>query len=83
MPQAWTDALNAAVQAGKIPDLDPSSQSSPGANPTYDGGNPNDPSICSATYQCRIAGQIWDAPDGVLGLGFDDGPLVSIVMISV
>ncbi|KAI0268178.1 hypothetical protein BC834DRAFT_868282 [Gloeopeniophorella convolvens] len=75
MPQAWKDALNTAVQAGKIPNIAPSKQSSPGANPTYGNLNPSSAQVCSGTYGCRIPGQVWDAPAGVLGVSFDDGPL--------
>lgn len=83
MPQAWKDALNDAIQAGTIPDLNPSTQTAPGTNPLYGKSDPNSPSICSATYQCRIDGQIWDAPNGTLGLGFDDGPLVGVIVVRV
>lgn len=75
MPQAWKDALNAAVQAGKIPNIPLGHQTSSGSNPTYGSLDPNGPEVCSGTYQCRIPGQIWDAPAGTLGLSFDDGPL--------
>ena len=75
IPQAWTDALNNAVQAGTIPNITVSHQSNPAANPTYGSLNPNGPQVCSGTYGCRIAGQIWDAPAGVVGISFDDGPL--------
>lgn len=75
MPQAWIDALNQALAAGKIPNS--TLANSAGDNtPTYpNGANPNDPSICSASYGCKAPGDIWDAPDGVLGLSFDDGPI--------
>ncbi len=75
MPQAWKDALNTAIQAGKIPNIPQSKQSSPNTNPTYGSLNPNGPQVCSAAYGCRIPGQIWDAPPGVIGIAFDDGPL--------
>ncbi|KAI0053655.1 carbohydrate esterase family 4 protein [Auriscalpium vulgare] len=77
MPQAWKDALAAAVQAGKIPTIAPSHQSSPSADPTYGSLNPNGPQVCSATYQCVIPGdtEVWNAPPGVIGISFDDGPL--------
>lgn len=75
MPQAWLDALNKAVAAGKIPDV-PVTTAPPGSNPTYpDGYDPMSPDVCSSTYQCRIPGDIWDGPDGYLSLSFDDGPL--------
>ncbi|KAH8830895.1 carbohydrate esterase family 4 protein [Flagelloscypha sp. PMI_526] len=67
---AWKAALDAAVQAGKIPNVP---QSSNGAYPQ--GTNPSDKSVCSAvTKSCRIDGDIWDAPDGVFASSFDDGP---------
>lgn len=74
LPQEWTDALNAAVAAGKIPSYAPST--STGGNPTYaDGLDPTGSEVCSGTYKCRIDGQIWDAPDGTVGISFDDGPV--------
>ncbi|KAK0468364.1 carbohydrate esterase family 4 protein [Desarmillaria tabescens] len=74
LPQAWVDALNDAVAAGKIPNI-PQSTNTPGTNPVYPNGmNPAGPEICSGTYQCRIPGDTWDAPTGTLGVGFDDGP---------
>lgn len=75
LPQAWVDALNAAVSAGRIPGIPPS-QNVPNQNPTYPNGLvPTSPQVCSGTYKCRIPGDIWDAPAGELGCGFDDGPL--------
>ncbi|KAL1946775.1 hypothetical protein VTO73DRAFT_14879 [Trametes versicolor] len=74
LPQAWTDALAAAVKAGKIPDFPPS-QNVPGQNPVYPNGlDPNGDVVCSATEKCRNSGDIWDAPDGVFASSFDDGP---------
>ncbi|TFY75624.1 hypothetical protein EWM64_g8388 [Hericium alpestre] len=76
LPKAWTDALNAAVQAGKIPNIPQSTQANPDTNPTYPNKlDPTSPEVCSGTYQCRGPDTIWDAPNGTLGLGFDDGPL--------
>ena len=75
MPQAWKDALNAAVQAGKIPDIPPTTVPA-GQNPVYANGlDPMSPQVCSSTYKCRIPTDVWDAPDGVVGISFDDGPL--------
>ncbi|KAJ3736366.1 chitin deacetylase [Lentinula guzmanii] len=75
LPAAWTDALNAAVQAGIIPNIPQSTSPTPDTNPVYpDGYDPTGPDVCSGTYKCRIPGNIWDAPDGFLGTGFDDGP---------
>lgn len=63
------------MQAGKIPSV-PVSTESGGNSPTYPQGvNRNDPSVCAATDRvCRIPEDIWDAPDGMIGIGFDDGP---------
>ncbi|TFK55730.1 glycoside hydrolase/deacetylase [Heliocybe sulcata] len=73
LPQAWVDALNQAVQAGKIPNIPPSTTT--GGNPTYPSGyDPMSSQVCSATYKCRNPDDIWDAPEGVIGSGFDDGP---------
>ncbi|OCH94080.1 carbohydrate esterase family 4 protein [Obba rivulosa] len=75
LPQAWVDALNAAVSAGNIPDIPQSTMGSDG-EPAYPGGlSPTSSQVCSSTYQCRTPGDIWDAPDGVFGASFDDGPL--------
>ncbi|KAF7971120.1 hypothetical protein HWV62_7152 [Athelia sp. TMB] len=75
LPKEWVDALDAAVAAGKIPKLAPSISTAAGT-PTYPKGmNPSGPDICSGSEQCHIEGDIWDAPAGHLGCGFDDGPL--------
>lgn len=76
MPQAWKDALNNAVQAGKIPNIAPPKSTAPNTLPIYDPSvNPNDPSVCSASHGCRNQGDVYDAPQGVIGISFDDGPL--------
>lgn len=42
----------------------------------YPGADPNSNEICSTTYKCRKNPEnIYDAPDGQLGVSFDDGPL--------
>jgi len=74
LPQEWVNALNAAVAAGTIPNLTVSTNN-PAGLPTYNGLSPTSPQVCSGTYACRISGDIWDAPEGYLGCGFDDGPL--------
>lgn len=73
LPQEWVDALNAAVAAGKIPNIPPSTPT--GGNPTYGSLDPMSDEVCSTTYKCRKNDWIWDAPEGVFGAGFDDGPL--------
>ncbi|OSD04276.1 glycoside hydrolase/deacetylase [Trametes coccinea BRFM310] len=73
LPKAWVDAYNAALSAGKIPKIPPSTLN---GNPVYPQGfDPNGDVVCSATYKCRNNNDIWDAPDGVWGASFDDGPL--------
>jgi len=75
LPQAWVDALDEAVNADKIPDV-PVSTSISGSDPVYPTGyDPMSPAVCSSTYRCITPGDLWDAPEGVIGLGFDDGPL--------
>ncbi|KAG7449211.1 chitin deacetylase [Guyanagaster necrorhizus] len=75
LPQAWVDALNDAVSSGKIPNI-PESTSTSDRSPVYpDGFDPDGSEVCSSSYQCRIPEDIWDAPTGTLGIGFDDGPL--------
>lgn len=75
LPRPWVDALNTAVADGKIPNI-PQSHNTPQTNPIYPQGvNPNSPEVCSATYKCRNPGDLWDAPTGYFGTGFDDGPL--------
>lgn len=78
LPQEWVNALNAAVAAGKIPNI--SVATNTGGNPVYPRGvNPGGPEVCSGTEKCRNPDDIWDAPDGVLAISFDDGPsLVSV-----
>ncbi|KIY49201.1 glycoside hydrolase/deacetylase, partial [Fistulina hepatica ATCC 64428] len=74
LPQAWRDALGAAVSAGKIPNIPlPTHNNDYPAYP--EGYDPNGPQVCSSYYQCRGDDDIWDAPDGVIGISFDDGPL--------
>ncbi|KLO11229.1 glycoside hydrolase/deacetylase [Schizopora paradoxa] len=78
IPDEWTNALNAAVAAGAIPTNVPQT-TLVNDNAVYPQGvNSQDPSICSAngggTGSCRTNGSIWDAPDGYIGISFDDGP---------
>ncbi|VDB90092.1 unnamed protein product [Peniophora sp. CBMAI 1063] len=78
VPKAWTDALNAAVAAGKIPNVPVSSQpNGPSTTPVYQDQDASKQPICSASAHCRLPGQIWDAPSGVVGISFDDGPLAA------
>ncbi|KAG8895009.1 hypothetical protein FRB99_000818 [Tulasnella sp. 403] len=71
MPQAWIDALNKAQAAGLIPNISMSTNE----GETYPAGvNATSPQVCSSTQQCRAPGDIWDAPDGMIGISFDDGP---------
>ncbi|KAJ7704191.1 carbohydrate esterase family 4 protein [Mycena olivaceomarginata] len=75
LPAAWVAALNDAISRKVIPDVPLSNNASDGGSPTYpNGADPNSPDICSATYQCRLPGDIWDGPAGTIGISFDDGP---------
>ncbi|KAG8722828.1 hypothetical protein FRC08_007776 [Ceratobasidium sp. 394] len=79
IPTAWIDALNQAVSAGKIPSNCPISTQSGGGAPVYKNGSgtidPGKDPICSSSDQCKGDGQIYDVPDGIVALSFDDGPL--------
>lgn len=75
LPSAWTATLASAVAAGKIPNVPVPTMGASG-NPEYPNGlDPTGKVVCSATYECRGAGEIWDGPDGTVALAFDDGPL--------
>ncbi|KAJ6476107.1 hypothetical protein C8R45DRAFT_1063370 [Mycena sanguinolenta] len=74
LPSSWVAALNTAVAAKTIPDIPVPTMGSDG-NPAYPSGqDPTGSDICSGTYGCRVAGDIWDGPDGTVGISFDDGP---------
>jgi len=76
MPQAWKDALAAAVQAGKIPNIPVPVAATPADAPVYPAGTSgSDPSVCSFAFGCVGPNVIINAPAGVLALSFDDGPL--------
>ncbi|KAG2013658.1 chitin deacetylase [Coprinopsis cinerea AmutBmut pab1-1] len=78
LPQDWVDALNAAVEAGRIPDIPLAVSERPQTNPVYPATvNPTSPEVCSTTYKCRGPEDLWDAPDGVFASSFDDGPYPS------
>ncbi|KAF9247048.1 carbohydrate esterase family 4 protein [Melanogaster broomeanus] len=75
LPQAWVDALNAAVAAGNIPDI-PVSAEQGGQNPTYPTGyDPTSAQVCSSTFGCYAPTDVLNAPNGTIALSFDDGPL--------
>ncbi|PWN30608.1 glycoside hydrolase/deacetylase, partial [Jaminaea rosea] len=73
LPSAWKDALKEAVDAGKIPDISPSTLDSNG-NPSYP-SKYSTKDIGSWTLSKYIdETDISQAPDGVWAIGFDDGP---------
>ena len=75
LPVEWVNALNAAVAAGKIPNVPLSNITGPGTLPVYPSGViPTSEEICSGSYGCRIPGDIWDGPNGYFACAFDDGP---------
>ncbi|EJT98708.1 glycoside hydrolase/deacetylase [Dacryopinax primogenitus] len=71
-PQSWTDALNAAISQGLIPNISVSNLN--GGYPTYSDGQGTDPDICSFTYVCNATTDLTNPPDGIVALAFDDGP---------
>lgn len=72
-PVEWLLALNQSIAAGKIPNIPVATLVT--ENPVYPtGANSSGPDICSATVGCREPSDIWDAPTGMLGVAFDDGP---------
>jgi chitin deacetylase len=77
IPPEWLQALNKAVAAGKIPKIAAATVPN-GNDPDYGSENASAPEICSSYFNCRAPGDIWDLPDGQLGLTFDDGVHLSV-----
>ncbi|KAL0579681.1 hypothetical protein V5O48_002311 [Marasmius crinis-equi] len=73
-PQEWLAQLKIAQDAGKIPDIPVATMGS-GGSPVYQNADAGGPQICSSTYQCRASDVIYDSPDNVFSISFDDGPL--------
>ncbi|CED84454.1 Polysaccharide deacetylase [Phaffia rhodozyma] len=74
IPQAWLDALNTAVAAGKIPNIVPATMTN--GWPSYsDGSDPSSAKICHYTVGCVASTDRINAPDGMMGVAQDDGPL--------
>ncbi|KAF5361427.1 hypothetical protein D9758_006124 [Tetrapyrgos nigripes] len=67
MPSVWNDALNAAVAAGKIPNIPVSSETL-----TYPDGHDS-----AGPKSAHRPPSFAQAPQDLYGLGFDDGPLPS------
>lgn len=67
MPALWQQKLAEITQAGLIPNIP---QTNAGVYPT--GVDPTSKEICSAAFECQAPGDIWNAPDGMLGVSFDD-----------
>ncbi|CAE6451148.1 unnamed protein product [Rhizoctonia solani] len=79
-PQAWLDAMNTAITDGRIP----SYENVPVAvtSGTYHSNNGtalngSKTPICSSAAGCKDDTQIYDAPDGIVAISFDDGPLLA------
>jgi chitin deacetylase len=73
MPKSWTDFLETAITERKIPNIPPTTLVK--GTPTYPTGtDPISPDVCSGDLGCRINGDYWDAPNGEIAIGFDDGP---------
>lgn len=71
----WLEALNTQRQAGRIPSFQPSIRT-PNEGVKYAAGlNGSDPNtVCSWTIGCKSPNDINDAPAGMMGVSFDDGP---------
>jgi chitin deacetylase len=78
IPQAWKDRLAEVKKSSAWPTYGPSNPNN--GYPLYtapngtklEGKDPN--TVCSFTYECHAPSDIFDGPDGVIGLNFDDGP---------
>ncbi|KAF8516469.1 carbohydrate esterase family 4 protein [Hysterangium stoloniferum] len=80
-PPSWLAALNAAEAAGQIPEITIPTVAS-GQNPRYGpNDDPTGPKICSSTFGCRQPDDEWDAPDGHVAIGFDDGPTLGSALL--
>ncbi|KAG0149582.1 hypothetical protein CROQUDRAFT_88920 [Cronartium quercuum f. sp. fusiforme G11] len=70
----WVDAYNQERQSGRIPSFAPSVKL-PSGGISYDSSlDPLSSEVCSWTEGCRSPSDISDAPDGMMGISFDDGP---------
>ncbi|KAH8088075.1 hypothetical protein HD553DRAFT_367411 [Filobasidium floriforme] len=73
LPQAWLDRLAAVTASPDFPKFGPTQPNN--GYPTYANGlKGTDPEVCSFTYECISEEDLTDAPQGVVGLNFDDGP---------
>ena len=75
MPKFWSDFIKTAINENKIPNI-PKATLDDHGNPKYPSNiDPNSAAVCLAfVTDCKIPGDIWDAPDGKVAIGFDDGP---------
>lgn len=70
----WITAYEQEKAAGRIPNIPPAIKLGPGSIKYPSGVNPLDPNVCSWTMGCKSPHDINDAPDGMMGISFDDGP---------
>ncbi|WRT67848.1 uncharacterized protein IL334_004822 [Kwoniella shivajii] len=69
LPQAWLDKLKSIT----LPDVSVATPNN--GYPTYaNGETPQDQKICSFTYECTTEDDLYNPPNGVFALSFDDGP---------
>ncbi|CAO1631325.1 unnamed protein product [Parajaminaea phylloscopi] len=79
VPQAWLDKLKQVDDAGKIPKIPPSKANNATGNVDYPAGISSS-DVCNWTNtQCMVRGSINDAPDKMVGLAFDDGPVTEVI----
>lgn len=70
----WVDAYQRAKAAGLIPNIQPSVKLPSGLVQYPESVNPLDPNVCNWLLGCKSPNDINDAPDGMMGISFDDGP---------
>ncbi|CAE6466181.1 unnamed protein product [Rhizoctonia solani] len=78
VPAAWLDALKKAVDDGRIPSTSVVPIATTAGVYSSRNGTTLDGSkapICSSSVGCKDDTQVYDVPDGVVAISFDDGPL--------
>lgn len=79
VPQIWLDKLKQVTAAGKIPKVPVAVANQQTGLTTYPGGV-SASSVCSWTNtQCWPKTAIVDAPEKLLGLALDDGPVTAVL----
>jgi chitin deacetylase len=78
IPKPWLDAYKAAVANGLIAQIPPTTiirDQDYNSNPVYAKGfDPSSDAVCSTYVQCYKPTDLHEAPAGMIGISFDDGP---------